>query len=112
MRLKVVFPNSFIRRANRLARKNPSLVTELRILNKQLAQGLFPGNRLKNVGAHVRKVRLGNYAGGRGKSGGFRVAYHVGSESITLLAVCIKPRCGEVQPTAIRRILRELDLAR
>ena len=112
MSLKVVFPNRFIRKANRLARRFPSLHAELRKLNEQLAQGKFPGDRLKYVGAHVRKVRLGNFAGGRDKSGGFRVAYHVGSESITLLAVCVKPRCDAVEPTAIRRILRDLDLVR
>ena len=110
MNLKVVFPNSFTRKANRLARKHPSLPSDLRVLKEQLAQGNKPGDRLKGVGAEVYKTRLANPSARRGKSGGFRVAYHVGSEQITLLAVCLKPKCDEVRPQQIRRILRELAL--
>ena len=110
MSSKVFFPNSFTKKANKIARKHPSLKVELRKLHEQLAQGKHPGERLKYVGAEVRKVRLGNYAGKSGKSGGFRVAYHVGRENITLLAVCRKPSCDEVEPAQIRRILKQLEL--
>ena len=110
MSLKVVFPNRFTRKANRLARKHPSLTVEMRALHKQLSQGEKPGDRLKGVGAEVYKIRLANPSGQRGKSGGFRVAYHVGTEQITLLAVCMKPKCDEVRPQQIRHILRELAL--
>ncbi len=110
MNLKVVFPNSFTRKANRLARKYPSLPAELRALQKQLAYGEKPGDRMRGAGAEVYKTRLANPSARRGKSGGFRVAYHVGSDQITLLAVCLKPKCHEVEPRQIRRILRELAL--
>lgn len=110
MSLKVVFPNSFTRKANRLARKHPTLVAELRAFHVRLAQGERPGDRLRGVGAVVFKARLANPSARRGKSGGFRVAYHIGQDEITLLAVCLKPKCHEVQPRQIRRILRELAL--
>lgn len=110
MNLRVVFPNSFIRKANRLARKHPSLPSELRALQEQLTQGKKPGDRLQGVGAAVYKARLANPSARRGKSGGFRVAYHVGQNQITLVAVCLKPKCDEVQPRQIRRILRDLAL--
>ena len=110
MSLKVVFPNRFTRKANRLARKHPSLVAGLRALQEQLLQGESPGDRLQGVGAEVYKTRLANPSGGKGKSGGFRVAYHIGQEQITFLAVCLKPKCGDVRPQQIRYILRELAL--
>ena len=110
MSLQVIFPNRFTRKANKIARKHPSLIIELRKLTELLAHGTYPGVRLKYVGANVRKVRLGNYSDMSGKSGGFRIAYHVGSESVTLLAVCIKPKCDDVEPSQIRRILRDLEL--
>ena len=110
MSLKVVFPNSFTKRANRLARRHPALTAELRALHKRLLQGETPGNRLMGVGARVFKVRLANPSGQRGKSGGFRVAYHVGAEQITMLAVCLKPKCDNVKQWEIRNTLRELAL--
>ena len=110
MSLKVVFPNRFTRKANRLARKHTSLAGDLRALKAQLSRGEKPGDRLQGAGAEVYKIRLANPSGQRGKSGGFRVAYHVGTEQITLLAVCLKPKCDDVRPQQIRRILRELDL--
>lgn len=110
MSSKVIFPNSFTRKANKIARKHPSLKEELRKLHDQLATGEYPGDRLTDVGADVRKVRLGNYSGRIGKRGGFRVAYHVGSEFITLLAVCRKPKCDDVDAVQIRNILKQLEL--
>ncbi len=62
------------------------------------------------AGAEVYKIRLANPSGQRGKSGGFRVAYHVGRDQVTLLAICLKPKCDEVRPQEIRRILRRLEL--
>ncbi len=110
MSSKVIFPNRFIRKANKLARKHPSLKQELRKLHSQLSRGEYPGDLLQRVGAAVYKVRLGNYAGQSGKRGGFRVAYHIGSEYITLLAVCRKPKCDEVDPAQITRVLKQLEL--
>lgn len=110
MSLRVVFPNSFTRKANRLARKHPSLTSELRALHVALSRGLKPGDRLQGTGAEVYKVRLVNPSGRSGKRGGFRVAYHVGNEQITLLAVCRKPKCDAVRPQQILRILRDLAL--
>lgn len=110
MNLKVVYPNSFTRKANRLARKHASLPSELRVLKHVLSDGNRPGDRLKGVGAEVYKTRLANPSASRGKSGGFRVAYHVGQGQITMLAICLKPKCDDVRPQQIRHILRELAL--
>lgn len=60
MSLRVVFPNSFTRKANRLARKHPSLTVELRALHVELSRGQKPGDRLQGAGAEVYKVRLAN----------------------------------------------------
>lgn len=70
----------------------------------------MPGDRLRGAGGYVYKTRLANPSARRGKSGGFRVAYHVGKDQITLLAVCIKPKCDAVRPRQIQRILNELGL--
>lgn len=110
MSLKVYFPNRFTKAANRISRKHPSLTEELRKLHERLSRGQLPGVRLQGVGADVRKARLANPSGRTGKSGGFRVAYHVGAEQITLLAVCIKPKCDQVNPLQIRSMLKEFEL--
>ena len=110
MSLKVVFPNRFTRKANRLARRHPSLKTELRALQERLSQGERPGDRMRGAGGDVYKTRLANPSAQRGKSGGFRVAYHVGQDQITFLAVCVKPKCDDVRPREIQLILRELAL--
>ena len=110
MSLKVVFPNRFTRKANRLSRKHPSLIRDLRALREQLSQGERPGERIQRTGATVFKLRLANPSAQRGKSGGFRVAYHVAPDQITMLAICLKPKCDEVRPEQLRRILRELAL--
>ena len=110
MSLKVVFPNRFTRKANRLARKYPALTAELRTLHKQLSQGERPGVKLQGAGGTVYKVRLANPSARRGKSGGFRVAYHVGQDALTLLAICMKPKCDDVNPGPIQGILKELAL--
>jgi len=110
MSLRVVYPNRFTRQANRLARKHPSLVQELRVLHERFSQGETPGVRMVGAAAAVYKTRLANPSGRRGKSGGFRVAYHVGRDQVTLLAICLKPKCDDVRPAEIRRTLRRLDL--
>lgn len=58
MSLKVVFPNSFTRKANRLARKHPTLVAELRAFHVQLAQGERPGDRVSGVVAAARPLHI------------------------------------------------------
>ncbi len=58
MSLKVIFPNRFTKRVNRIARKHPSIIEEIRQLKEQLSLGDYPGDRLQGVGARVYKVRL------------------------------------------------------
>ncbi len=71
----------------------------------------MPGDRIQHVGgAEIYKVRLQNTSARLSKRDGFRLVYHVGDTAITLLVICQKPRCADVQPVRIHQMLNELNL--
>ncbi len=95
----------------KLARKYPSVLEAVDALSVRLKRDERPGKLYKRVGGRVFRERLPNRSARRGKSGGFRVAYRVDSENnIMLLAICARKDCPDLGESAIRRLLRELDL--
>ena len=63
----------------------------------ELETGARPGVRLQGVGGReVYKVRLPNTSASIGKSGGFRVQYFVGTESITLFLIWSKTQVDDM----------------
>ncbi len=77
----------------------------------ELRDGATPGDRVQGVGgAEVYKVRLQKTSARLSKRDGFRVVYHVGEMAITLLVICQKPRCADVQPVRIRQLMTEPHL--
>lgn len=74
----------------------------------ELETGARPGVRLQGVGGReVYKVRLPNSFAGIGKSGGFRVEYYVGAESISLFLIWSKTQVDDLPIDVTLQVLKE-----
>ena len=63
------------------------------------------------MGGRVYRVRLSNRSAGRGKRAGFRVAYYVANgDTVTLLAICDRKDCAELEEGNLRSLMRKLGL--
>ena len=63
------------------------------------------------MGGRVYRVRLPNRSARRGKSGGFRVAYYLETETtVFLLAICDRKDCAELNESTLRWIMRDEGL--
>lgn len=110
--MEVVLTPKFRSTVKKLRRRYRNVTHDFTGLVQDLRSGYTPGDRLQDVGgAEVYKVRLRNTSARLSKRDGFRVVYHVGDTAITLLVICQKPRCADVQPVRIRQLMNELDLA-
>ncbi len=110
--MEVVLTPKFRSTVKNLRRRYRNVTHDFTDLIQDLRDGNTPGDRIQNVGgSEVYKVRLRNTSARLSKRDGFRVVYHVGEMAITLLVICQKPRCADVQPIRIRNLMRELDLA-
>ena len=102
---------SFDNGLKKLARKYPKVFDAVDLLIAELSQGQRPGKLYRRVGATVLRVRVANRSAKSGKSGGFRVAYHVSDAgTVSLLAICARSECRELQETSIRRLVSNLQL--
>ena len=109
--MEVVLTPKFRSTAKKLRRRYRNVTHDVTGLIQDLRGGNMPGDRLQGLGgAEVYKVRLRNTSARLSKRDGFRVVYHVGEMAITLLVICQKPRCADVQPARIRQLMNELNL--
>ena len=111
MRTSVKPTRRFRSLLRKLSRKFPSVFDELDRLEGQLQQGERPGSRYRRMGGRVYRVRLPNRSARRGKSGGFRVAYYLETETtVFLLAICDRKDCAELNESTLRWIMRDEGL--
>lgn len=109
--MEVVLTPKFRSTVKKLRRRYRNVTHDFTSLVQDLRGGNRPGDRIPNVGgAEVYKVRLRNTSARLSKRDGFRVVYHVGEMAITLLVICQKPKCADVQPIRIRQLMNELNL--
>ena len=108
-RTRVRQTRRFDSRLEKLARKYPQVLDAVDNLIEELEQGDRPGIRYRRVGDVVFRVRLVNRSARAGKRGGFRIAYQVGGEhTVTLIAICARSECRDLDETRIRQFLNEL----
>ena len=111
MRTIVIPTRRFRSLLRKLSRRFPSVFDELDRLESQLLHGERPGTRYRRMGGRVYRVRLPNRSARRGKSGGFRVAYYLETETtIFLLAICDRKDCAELNESTLRWIMRNEGL--
>ena len=109
--MEVVLTPRFRSTVKKLRRRYRLVTQDVTGLIQELRDGYTPGDRLQDVGgAPVFKARLRNTSARLGKRDGFRVVYHIDETAITLLVICQKPRCADVQSVRIRQLLDELGL--
>ena len=106
----VEFLNTFDKQIDRLERKYPGTIGEVRGLVRSVMQGDRPGRRIPRIGRTVYKVRLANPAAQRGKSGGFRVIYYAQfSDRIILLTIYSKTDKTDISAREIQELAQEAD---
>ncbi len=102
---------SFDNGLKKLGRKYPTVFDAVDLLILELSEGQRPGTLYRRVGATVFRVRLVNRFARSGKSGGFRVAYHVSDAgTVSLIAICARSECRELHETNVRRLISNLQL--
>ncbi|MFC0609828.1 hypothetical protein ACFFGQ_18970 [Rufibacter quisquiliarum] len=79
MKAEIRVTGNFSKRAKHLIKKYPSLVDELKVLEKALTDNPQLGTPL---GSDTYKIRLSIKSKGKGKSGGARVITHVEGEIV------------------------------
>ncbi len=110
--MEIVLTDKFKSLVKKLARKYRLIADDVERLVAELEKGHKPGDRIQNVGGpEVYKARLQNTSVRLSKRDGFRVVYHVDEMTITLLVICQKPRCADVQSARIRQLMNEIDLS-
>ena len=109
--MEIILTDRFNSLVKKLGRKYRLIADDIEDLVDDLEDGRRPGDRIQGLGAaEVYKARLRNTSARLSKRDGFRVVYHVGEMAITLLVICQKPRCADVQPVRILLLMHELDL--
>ena len=109
--MEIILTDRFNSLVKKLGRRYRRVADDVDGLLDDLEDGRKPGDKIPGVGgAEVYKVRLQNTSARLSKRDGFRVVYHVGEMAITLLVICQKPECADVQPVRIRQLMNELDI--
>ena len=109
--MEIVLTDKFRSLVKRLGRTHRLVTYDVEQLVDELEKGQKPGDRIQNVGgAEVYKVRIQNTSARLSKRDGFRLVYHVRDKVITLLVICQKPKCADVQPVRISQLMKELSI--
>ena len=104
-----VFPTpKFKREAKRLIKKHPSLKTELKEFEKDLAENPRQGISL---GHNTFKIRLAIQSKGKGKSGGARIITYLLTEEleIYLLTIYDKSEIENIDHKTLKRFINDID---
>lgn len=107
---KVIYSETFIRKAKNYKKKHLSLVDDLFSLEQELLSNPNIGNSL---GSGLFKVRLAVKSKGKGKSGGFRIITYLISEekddtTITMLTIYDKSEESSIDREYLKRLIKEL----
>jgi mRNA-degrading endonuclease RelE of RelBE toxin-antitoxin system len=106
--VEVRYTPEFKRNLRHLVKKYRRIQTDLQPILDQLMRGETPGDKIAQIEEQVFKVRVRNRDAARGKSGGYRVIYHVATTgAVILITIYSKSEQDDVSAAEIRRIIRE-----
>ncbi|WP_035565768.1 type II toxin-antitoxin system RelE/ParE family toxin [Hymenobacter sp. IS2118] len=108
MSYKVEATEVFEKRLKPLLKKYPSILSDLRLLNQQLAENPHQGDGL---GQNCYKVRLAIRSKNTGKSGGARVItlVQILDEQVLLLTIYGKSDRADLRPGELEILLKLLE---
>jgi mRNA-degrading endonuclease RelE of RelBE toxin-antitoxin system len=110
--LPVAYTPEFKRNLRQLAKKYRHIRKDVQPTIDQLASGAKPGDQVTGVQHEVYKVRVGNSDARKGKSGGYRLIYHVKEmEAVVLITIYSKSNQADVSAAEIRRIIADQEAA-
>ena len=104
--VSVTYTPEFKRNLRQLSKKYRHIREDLQPLLDELVAGSTPGDQIRGVQDVVFKARVSNSDARKGKSGGYRVIYHVKQdEAVVLITIYSKAEQSDVAAVEIRRIL-------
>jgi mRNA-degrading endonuclease RelE of RelBE toxin-antitoxin system len=93
-----------------LAKKYRHIRSDLQPVIEQLQAGDFVGDRIPKTQGIFYKVRIKNSDIQKGKSGGYRLIYHLqGTTVIILMTIYAKSQQEDISAQRIQEILREFN---
>jgi mRNA-degrading endonuclease RelE of RelBE toxin-antitoxin system len=108
--IQVAVSPTFNRNLRKLAKKYRSIRNDLQPIIEQLAQGELLGDQIPGVGYAVFKLRVRNSDTQKGKSGGYRLIYYLGTATgIILLTVYAKSEQVDIAAEDIQNIITNYD---
>jgi mRNA-degrading endonuclease RelE of RelBE toxin-antitoxin system len=111
MSCKIQTTNNFDCATRRLSRKYRRLPQDLAVLDTMLPANPQVGDSIPGFADTVFKVRLASSDMKKGKSGGFRVIYHLneGTQTVTLLDIYAKSEQENLDLARLQAALAELS---
>jgi mRNA-degrading endonuclease RelE of RelBE toxin-antitoxin system len=108
--VEVFFTPEFKRNVRTLAKKYPHIRSDVQPFIDQIQSGELIGDKVKETGYAIFKVRIRNGDVSRGKSGGYRAIYYLKTPTmIILVTIYSKNEQSDISPARIRKILAEFS---
>jgi len=106
---QIEFTPEFKRNVRSLAKKYPSIRSDIAPVIEQVSQGGVVGDQIpKTSGYALFKVRVKNSDVRKGKSGGYRVIYYVADEKkIVFITIYSKTEQGDASQALLQDILKK-----
>lgn len=106
--IEVKFTEQFKRDIHRLAKKYRHIKSDIKTIIEQLQSGKLIGVRIPKTNEIIYKVRLKNSDIKKGKSGGYRLIYHVQDSIIVIMmTLYAKSEQEDISVGKIQYILRD-----
>jgi len=107
---EIKFADQFKQDIKRLAKKYRQIKSDIKPIIEQLELGELIGVRIPETNDIFYKVRIKNSDIQKGKSGGYRLIYHVqGSTIIIMMTIYTKSEKEDISAKRIREILAEYE---
>lgn len=104
----LTYSSAFKRQLKRLSRKYRRVRSDIDPVIDQLIQGDTPGEQLPDLDYTIYKVRVRNTDAKRGKSGGYRIVYHLLTNSDRMLiSIYSKSKQVDISASEIKEIISE-----
>lgn len=106
--MRVGYSTEFKRNLIRLSRRYRHIRADVEPIIAALVAGKTPGDQVTGVGVPVYKIRIRNSDARRGKSGGYRCLYYVGSpDQIVLLTIYSKSDAADIPLRVLRQLIED-----